>query len=315
MRILVLALPFALVATVLAVARRHTVVLGIAEHAAVVDVARRTRLSRVLGLLGGLLAAGLLAVAGGQVDALGRVSALAPAVLGAGVLLGTVVGELTGHRAGGVRRSAPVETRRVRDVLPRGHAAVLGVGTALLVGSLAAGTAWGAPDDLGRAGRYFQVACTTVVDGVATQYGSGRGPFPGSYYAVPLLAAFAVLGLLTLLALRAVVRRPRPGVESLGLDTTLRRWSVAAVLEGATVAVLGTLAPVAAFLSSGLDGGLCGLSPLQAAVKAGAGVVAPLALVGASAVLGVLVAAPRLRVEDLPRPTPGDASSVGAPVR
>ena len=71
------------------------------------------------------------------------------------MLLGTIAGELTARPSVGIRRSAAVETRTLGAVLPRGRAVLLAGSTALLVGALALGAAWGATDDQGRAGRWF----------------------------------------------------------------------------------------------------------------------------------------------------------------
>ena len=95
-------------------ARRVVVTVGVNEHSGVVEIARHTHRWRVVGLLLGAAAAlGVLAL-GQRVDALGRVTALAPTVLGAGVLLGTIAGELTARPSVGLRRSAVVETRTLR---------------------------------------------------------------------------------------------------------------------------------------------------------------------------------------------------------
>lgn len=301
-------------AFVLALVRRRTVPVAAVDHAEVVRVARRTRAVRALGLAVGAVL-GLLVLVGGQtLDALGRLTSLAPAVLGAGILFGTVVGELTARPRVGARRSAAVETRTVRDVLPR-RGTVLAAGSATVLGAaLLLGIAWGSADDLGRPGRSFAVTCTQVIDGTAVQVGSARGPWPGSYYAVPLLAALLALGLLAALALVAVVRRPRPSVDSLELDTLLRRGAAANVLTATTLSALATLAPVALFIAAGLSDSGCPATPLQSAVRVAAWAVAPLALAGASAALGMLLAGPVIRVADRQQSGSGTAAA-GAPVR
>ena len=256
MAVVLLALPIALVGLVLALLRRVVVTVGVNEHSGVVEIARHTRRWRVVGLLLGAVAAVLLLVLGQRVDALGRAAALAPTALGAGVLLGTIVGELTARPSVGIRRSAAVETRTLGSILPRGRAVVLAVSTGLLVGALAIGAAWGSADDLGRAGRLLSRQCVIDATGVGpVLVGSSRGPWPGSFYAVPLAVALLVLAVLVAVALRAVVNRPRPELDSRGLDTMLRRWSVGNVLTAATVTVLGTLGPVALLMVSALAGG------------------------------------------------------------
>ncbi|MFL6079917.1 MAG: hypothetical protein ACJ714_08320 [Ornithinibacter sp.] len=316
MAVVLLALPMAVVGLLVALGRRVVVTVGPDEHAGVVAVARHTRRWRVVGLLLGAVAAVLLLVLGERLDTLGRVTALAPMALGAGVLLGTIAGELTARPALGIRRSAVVETRTLSEILPRGRVVVLAGSTALLVGALALGAAWGSADDLGRAGRAFARRCTITDPDLGTVVlGGSHGPWPGSFYAAPLAVALGVLAVLAGVALRAIVARPRPELGSRGLDTMLRRWSAANVLAAATVTVLGTLGPVALLVSSALlqtpcDGGLG-----QRLVAWTAAVVGPLAIGTAIGLLAGLVLPPTIRVDDLPRPLPGGVAPVGAPVR
>src|SRR3712207_4896776 len=95
-------------------------------------------------------------------------------------------------------RSAALEVRRARNYLPRRlTAAVAGTG-ALLAVVLTATTATGSADDLGRAGRSLVRRCSAV-------QGGASGPWPGSFYALPL-ALMVVVGLvLAAIALRRVV--------------------------------------------------------------------------------------------------------------
>ena len=316
MAVVLLALPIALLGLVLALIRRVVVTVGVNEHSGVVEIARHTRRWRVVGLLLGAAAAVVLLVLGDRVDALGRAAALAPTALGAGVLLGTIAGELTARPAVGIRRSAAVETRTLGLILPRGRAVLLAVSTGLLVGALALGAAWGSADDLGRAGRWLTRQCVVEEDGVGqVLVGSSRGPWPGSFYAVPLALALLVLAVLVAVALRAIVDRPRPELDSRGLDTLLRRWSVGNVLTAATVTVLGTLGPVAVLMASALRGGACPTTTLETVLAVVAAVVGALATGAAFGLLAGLVLTPSIRVEDLQRPLPGGTAPVGAPVR
>ncbi len=145
--------------------------------------------------------------------------------------------------------------------------------------------------------------------------GSSRGPWPGSFYAVPLAVALVVLAVLVMVALRAIVNRPRPDLDSRGLDTLLRRWSVGNVLTAATVTVLGTLGPLAILMASALTGGACDSTTAQTLVAWTATIIGPLAIGAASGLLAGLVLPPTIRVDDLPRPHPGDVAPVGTPVR
>jgi hypothetical protein len=316
MRLFLLAVPVALVGLLVALARRVVVTVGVNEHRGLVEIARRTRRWRVAGLLlGGAAAVGAL-VLGQRVDALGRVTALGPTLLGAGILLGTIAGELTARPSVGVRRSAAVETRTLSAILPRSRAMVLAGSTALLVGTLALGAAWGSADDLGRAGRVFARSCTIVDPGLGSLVMSGsHGPWPGSYYAAPLAVALTGLGVLVAVALRAIVARPRPELDSRGLDTLLRRWAVGNVLTASTVTVLGTLGPVAMLVSSALIHTPCEAGLAQRLVAWTGAVVGPVATGAAFGLLAGLVLTPSIAVDDLTRPRPGDVAPVRAPVR
>lgn len=314
--LLLVALPVAFVVLLVAIGRRGGVTVGVDEHAGVVEIARHTRRWRVVGLFLGAVVAVLLFGFGGRVDALGRVTALAPTALGAGILLGTIAGELTARPSVGIRRSAAVETRTLRAILPRGRALVLGISTALLVSALAIGAAWGSADDRGRTGRSFGRSCTVDDPGLGSILVSGsHGPWPGSFYALPLLVALLALAALVVVALRAIVARPRPELDSRGLDTMLRGWAVGNVLTAATVTVLGTLGPVALLMFSALTQTPCEAGVGQTVVAWTAAVVGPVATGAAFALLAGLVVTPTIRVDDLTRRLPGDSAPVGAPVR
>ena len=255
MGFLVLAVPVAVVGLVVALLRRVVVTVGVDEHSGAVQIARHTRRWRVVGLLLGGVAAVLLLTLGQRVDALGRATALAPTVLGVGVLLGTIAGELDRPALG---RHPPFGRRRRRAPCGRsfrgGGPSCSPSPRPCSRGALAIGAAWGSADDLGRAGRVLSERCTVVhPDLGAVLVGGSRGPWPGSFYALPLVVALLALAALVALALRAIVARPRPHLDSRGLDTMLRCWSVGNVLTAATVTVLGTLGPVALLMVGGVE--------------------------------------------------------------
>ena len=315
MRAIVFALPCVAIGLLVALRNRVVVTVAPTEHGDVVEIARHTRRWRMVGLLIGAVAALVLLDAGQRLDALGRVSALAPAALGASVLIGTIAGELTARPAVGIRRTATVETRTVKAVLPKVLSTVLAVASALLVAALAIGAAWGSADDMGRPGRIFTQTCTVLDPDLGpVLMSSGRGPWPGSFYVVPITVALVVLTGLVALALRAIVTRPRPGLDSHALDTMLRRWSVGNVLTAATVTVLGTLGPLAVFMASAIFGGSCPNSAVETVVAGVALVIGPVAAGAAFALLASLVLTPSIRVDDLPPSRSGAAAALGAPL-
>ena len=202
-------------------------------------VARTTTRWRIAGLALGLgLAVYLL-----DADDLGRGLVLAAPVVGLGVLVGVVGGELRVAPPSGATRTAALEVRRVRDYLPRVLAPVVAAATLTLLGLLAVTTAVGSPDDQGRAGRSLTTTCRVAVDGLLTETTSSTGPWPGAFYSVPLAAALVGGLLAATTALRAVARRPRQG-EHLGLDDALRRRAASAVVAAVGVLVGVPLAGV-----------------------------------------------------------------------
>jgi hypothetical protein len=207
------------------------------------EVIRRTAGWRWAGIAVGLLAGTLAADSG----ALGRGLLLAAPVFGLCVVAGVVVGETSVRRPGGRARTASVEVRRVRDYVPRGLATAVFAEATLLVGLLSVTTATGAADDLGRGGRILVLQCSQALQ-------TGAGPWPGSYYSVPL-AAVVVAGLTAAgFALKAVVRRPRAGADPamVAADDALR-WRAAQAIASACGILLGLpLAGVSLIASTAL---------------------------------------------------------------
>jgi hypothetical protein len=176
--------------------------------------ARRTARFRLAGVITGLAAGGTAAVS----DPLGRGLLLAGPVFGWFVLAGVVAGEISVRPAGGQTRTAVVEVRRVRDYLPRGLAAAVTAAAAALAALVTWTTVTAGPDDLGRAGRDLLLSC-------GPDLRETYGPWPGSFYSVPL-AAIVAAGLITAgSALRAVIRRARTGAEpdTVAADDALRQ--------------------------------------------------------------------------------------------
>ena len=82
-------------------------------------------------------------------------------------------------------------------------------------GTRSPSAAIGSADDLGRAGRSLTRACSALAV-------EGRGPWPGSFYAWPLIAVVLIGLVVAGVALLSVTRRPRQGEDSV-LDDALRR--------------------------------------------------------------------------------------------
>ena len=174
---------------------RKPVAVPIRWPAVPAAVARRTVGWRLAGVIGGLAAGGAAAGSG----ALGRGLLLAAPVFGLCVLAGVVAGETSVRPPDGPARVAAVEVRRVRDYLPRGLTRAVAAGAVLLLALLTVTTATGTPDDLGRPGRILLLRCSPSLV-------QGHGPWPGSFYSVPLAAVVATGLIAAGAALRIVAR-------------------------------------------------------------------------------------------------------------
>lgn len=161
---------------------------------------------------------------------LGRGTMLIPTVLGLFVVAGVGLAEtvVRPQRPTGAR-TASLAPRRVANYLPRNLAIAVGASTLVHLATLALTTATASPDDMGRAGRQVAAQCGDL--------GSGAGPYPGSFYSVPLVLLLLVIGLAAAAALVAVVRRPRGFAPDDVKDDVLRKQSVTRVLAAVGAAV------------------------------------------------------------------------------
>lgn len=181
---------------------------------------------------GGVVAGAAVATIATTWDALGRGLLGAP-LFGLFVLFGVVVGELSITAPTVSTRRAELATRRVRDYLPRYLATALAAEVGVLTVLLVATTAMGSADDMGRAGRLLARQCSPTMS-------ESHGPWVGSFYSVPLAVAVLIGLAVAVIALRRVVRRPRPGDPAtlIAADDLLRRRS-ASVVTGACGVLIG----------------------------------------------------------------------------
>jgi hypothetical protein len=198
---------------------------------------------------------------------------------GIGHTLVLALGELTWPRPEGALRRVRLRRREVRDVVPRRLLVATRVAWVATAAALAAGIVLA--DSSGRA-----LTAVVTVDGVTTT--ATASPFPGSFYAVPLLACLAVLALAVEATLRLVVNRPTVVDADEATDLVLRRASSHRVLRGGLAATLLTAGPTLVVASS-------------AARVLGDGTSQPPAAV-AVLVLGVVVALAGLAVLAVPAP-------------
>jgi hypothetical protein len=177
---------------------------------------------------------------------------LAPTVFGLCVIGGVVVGELTTiPRRQGVRTAA-LERRTLGDYLPRRLAGLVAASTLALGAVLVTTTLMGSADDQGRAGRFLTRQCSAEI-------WARNGPWPGSFYSVPLGIAVMVGLLGAAVALGTVVLRPRGGSDPdlVVADDVLRRGSAEAVVAATGVMVAASLSGVALVAGLRLIGVVC----------------------------------------------------------
>ncbi len=170
---------------------------------------------------------------------------------------------------------------------------LLGVLTALL----AVTSATAAPDGRSVFHRY-----SAVVTGTS-------GPYPGLFYAVPLLVGCLVVLLGGEVVLRLVARRPGVSGTSVEADLALRRASGTRALVGVQATVLGTLSGVLTITGSALHSLARGGTEEHVAWLDALGTAA--AVAGPLVLLAVLVVAVVLTGRgDLPRMPRDDVAAV-----
>ncbi len=207
------------------------------------NVRRRTSRWRWGGVALGVVFSVSALQVGGTV---GRGVMLAAPLFALGVLVGVIVGELRVAAPSVAARSAPLEVRRVRDYAPKRLTGAVALAAGTLALLLVATTAAGSPDDVGRAGRWLVRACSESLT-------ESRGPWPGSFYSLPL-AAVVLSGLAaTAFALQQVVRRPRQG-EDVRVDDMLRCNAGSAVVAASGILVAVPLVGASVFAGIALFG-------------------------------------------------------------
>jgi hypothetical protein len=210
---------------------------------AVAQFAYRSAVCRVAGLAGGFVLAWWLA----QTEGLGMGVALALPALAVCVLTGVLVGELATGNPSGETRRATLEVRSAWSYLPYVRVRWLAGLTGLLLVVLTMTSVAGGPDDMGRPGRAFTTACgSDVVTSV--------GPWPGTFYSLPVGAVVLVGAILAAVVLRTVLRRPRPAVDdnTLASDDALRRGAARAITGACGLLVAAPLAGTAFFAGAAL---------------------------------------------------------------
>lgn len=235
------------VLVLVAVPRRRTLVdVDGAAFPGLARLRRWTFVTRLVAIVLGLAAI----VPVGTTGPLGQGLALVPAVFAATQVLGVLTGDLGARHDARTPGSAGLEVRRVRDFLPLRLTRL----TTLAAGALAVLLAWAtvvaSPDDRGREGRSLSYACAEGCTSGAV------GPWPGSFYSLPMTLALLAVTTLGALALVVTVRRPRNGSDSeiLRVDDAVRRRSAESVVASVGIAVSASLAGTGLLAGLGLAG-------------------------------------------------------------
>ncbi len=253
---------------------------------------RMVRLTRLGGVVVGAVGGWIVAASGSY----GTGAMLAPAVFGLCVLMAVALGETVVRpaRPAGLR-SAALETRRVRDYLPRAATWVVGAMALFMAGTLTLTTLTASRD--GFTGSMRALECS------AADFGHTRTPYAGSFYSAPLALVLLVVLVVAGLAARQVVRRPRGMSSTDEGDDALRRRSLDVVVAATGIAVCAPLFGIATSTASALRG-LASAEPSCAPPWAGIVgltelVVAPIALVVVGwCLLALTVSLPRRAARD-----------------
>jgi hypothetical protein len=151
-------------------------------------------------------------------------------------------------------RSARLTPRRIRDYLPRSPTIGLAVLGGALLALLTITTVTGSADDQGRPGRTIRFDCPPGEWGTAIT--SGRGPWPGTFYSVPIFLTVLATVAVAAVVLRAVVHRPHVDAIDLSADG-YRRRSASTVVATLGLVVAVPLAGSAVFAAAAIRGESC----------------------------------------------------------
>ena len=196
-----------------------------------------TNMARIIGLLAGIVVVAIIWL----VRDLGRSGLslfLAPAIFALTQIIATLVAGVLTHDAAKTLGTAGLEVRRVGSYLPRRLSALIAATTVVLALALTWTSATGVSDSMGHGGREFSFEIPGEAAVTAT-----IGPWPGSFYSVPLAVALGLVLVVAGIAIIVTIRRPRNASdpEIVRVDDLVRARAVESVLAAVGVAMAGTL--------------------------------------------------------------------------
>ena len=193
---------------------------------------------RRVGLAAGAAAAGGLATMDSSLFGNDIAAALVYALTAFGLcaVAGVLAADALTPRPSAAVRTAGLAPRRVRDRVPRRMTPLLLFQAAALLVLLAIGAATAAPDALSRAGRAFTVTCGDLTE--------THSPWPGAFYATPVLVSLTLGTVGCAFALRRIARRPGDEAQrSRRSSAVTAAWGllISSQLLGVDVMIAGTL--------------------------------------------------------------------------
>ncbi|MDF3300547.1 hypothetical protein [Streptomyces tropicalis] len=121
------------------------------------------------------------------------------AAFGLCVMLGALAADVVAHRRPGRLRVASTTPRRIRDFVPHGLTAGVAGQAVVLVALLVVAVSTASPDDAGHSGRALSVTCP--------EGDQLLSPWPGPYYAWPILGGLMLGTAACALILRRITAR------------------------------------------------------------------------------------------------------------
>lgn len=211
---------FAIIATIYLINRQRDIAATISDDRRVEPLRGSHVTATLLGLGFGLVASILFM----RLPTDSRLSAVAPVVFGFVAIAFITIPQFVYYRRAIEPGVAGIENRGLFAYTSRPLLMVVGGALASLLIMLLAGGLTASENDLGR-----KAALAFTCDD--TSYGS-FGPYPGSYYGIPLAIALALLTATTIAAVAFIARRPRNSadLELVRIDNLVRNMATDSIL-------------------------------------------------------------------------------------
>lgn len=250
-------LPAVLVAIVLVIAHRRRARVfrdELREYPALAGYRRTMTGARLMGFGAAVVVIQLLL----WLDRDGRLVAVTPAAVGLILIVATMIGQYRVRDAAREPGRASLESRYVGSYLPRLVTGMVAVGTVLLTALLIWSTSVASRTDIGRMAGYAY-RCTVSQDGQEFETTGMTGPFPGSFYSLPMAASLILVGVVAAVALTLVASRPRNGANAnlVRIDDALRRQTAEGIMASVGLAIGGSMVGIGMMSSLAVSHAFC----------------------------------------------------------